>query len=75
MKIKTQFEFEIPDEQMGETVAKALKDNPDFTLVTRCKDCKWFNTSGCAIEIIDDSDKPNENDYCSFAERKLNDEN
>ena len=34
----------------------------------RCKDCRWFNTDGCAIEIVDDEDKPKENDYCSFAE-------
>lgn len=40
------------------------------TTVIRCKDCKWFNTSCCAIEIIDESDKPKENDFCSFAERK-----
>ena len=38
--------------------------------IIRCKECKWFNTSGCAIEIIDDSDRPTENDFCSFAERK-----
>ena len=36
----------------------------------RCKDCKWFGRIGCAISIVDDSDKPTENDFCSFAERK-----
>lgn len=35
-----------------------------------CKDCKWFNTIGCAISIVDDSDKPTECDYCSFAEKR-----
>jgi dolichyl-phosphate-mannose--protein O-mannosyl transferase len=35
-----------------------------------CKDCKWFGRIGCAISIVDDSDKPTENDFCSFAERK-----
>ncbi len=40
-----------------------------------CKDCKWFNDIGCAIRIVDDSDKPTENDYCSFGERKSNDNN
>ena len=39
----------------------------------RCKDCKWFGDIGCAISIADDTDKPSENDYCSFAERKEND--
>lgn len=38
--------------------------------IIRCKDCKWFGEIGCAIEIVDDSDRPNENDFCSFAERK-----
>ena len=38
--------------------------------VIRCRDCRWFNEPGCAIRIVDDSDKPTENDYCSFAERK-----
>lgn len=36
----------------------------------RCKDCKWFGELGCAINIVDDTDKPQENDFCSFAERK-----
>lgn len=41
--------------------------------VIRCKDCRWFKKLGCAIKIVDDSDKPKENDFCSFAERKTND--
>ncbi len=36
----------------------------------RCKDCKWFGKSGCAIHIVDESDKPKEDDFCSWAERK-----
>lgn len=38
--------------------------------IVRCKDCKWFGDFGCAIRIADDSDKPTENDFCSFAERR-----
>ena len=38
--------------------------------IIRCKDCKWFGDIGCAIRIVDDSDKPTENDFCSFAERR-----
>lgn len=48
---------------MNQPSADALK-------VVRCKDCKWFNDTGCAIRIVDDSDKPTENDYCSFGEWK-----
>lgn len=39
-----------------------------------CKDCRWFNTPGCAIKIADDTDKPIECDFCSFAERKENEQ-
>ena len=38
--------------------------------IIMCKDCKWFGEHGCAICIVDDTDKPTENDYCSFAERR-----
>ena len=40
------------------------------TEIIRCKECKWFGEIGCAILIVDDTDKPTENDFCSFAERK-----
>lgn len=56
-------------------------DNNDFATVdyrrylkwshlVRCKDCKWWNDMGCAIRIVDDSDKPEAGDYCSFGERR-----
>ena len=38
--------------------------------IVRCRDCKWFNDIGCAIRIVDDTDKPSEDDFCSFAERR-----
>ena len=38
--------------------------------IIRCKDCKWFGKAGCAVMIVDDLDKPTEDDYCSFAERR-----
>ena len=42
----------------------------DAVPLIRCKDCKWFNDLGCAIRIVDESDKPKETDFCSFGERK-----
>lgn len=42
----------------------------DLVEVVRCKDCKWYGHLGCAIRIVDDSDKPNDNDFCSFGERR-----
>jgi len=38
--------------------------------IVRCKDCKWYGHPGCAIRIVDDSDKPNDDDFCSFGERR-----
>ncbi len=69
MNVEMKTEFEIDDEVFNRAVEKSLKNLPDFVCVIRCKDCKWFNKDGCAIGIVDDSDKPTENDYCSFAER------
>ena len=45
----------------------------DAVRVVRCKDCKWWNHSGCAVYIVDDSDRPHENDFCSFGERRVAD--
>ena len=42
----------------------------DVVEVVRCKDCKWRNKAGCALRIVDDSDKPSDDDYCSYGERK-----
>ena len=42
----------------------------DAVPVVRCNDCKWFGKMGCAIEVVDETDMPKENDFCSFAERK-----
>lgn len=58
--------------QSTKTIGLALADTPtaDVVEVVRCKDCKWFNDFGCAIRIVDDSDKPKDNDFCSFGERK-----
>ena len=39
-------------------------------VLIRCKDCKWFGKIGCAVLIVDESDKPKEDDYCSWAERR-----
>jgi hypothetical protein len=55
-------------ETLLETAFEALP--PAQPEIIRCKDCKWFGNIGCAISIADDSDKPTENDFCSFAERR-----
>ena len=72
MKIKVNYpcEVEVDDDIFEKAIEKSIINNPDVAIVTRCKNCKYFNKVGCAIRIVDDSDKPNENDFCSFAERK-----
>lgn len=51
---------------------KVIRKTMEELKVVRCKDCKWFGDIGCAIKIVDDSDRPSEYDFCSFAERKDN---
>lgn len=50
-------------------IIERLKDI-GAVIPVRCKDCKWYGLAGCAIKIVDDTDKPAEDDYCSFGERK-----
>lgn len=38
--------------------------------VVRCKDCKWRGRLGCAVTIVDESDEPKDDDFCSFGERR-----
>lgn len=62
----------VPDDFFDKFIEKLKKE--DLVYVVRCKDCKYFNKAGCSIEIVDDSDRPQEDDYCSFGERKQNNE-
>jgi hypothetical protein len=44
---------------------------PSPVEVVRCKDCKWRGIAGCcALDIVVEDDKPNDDDYCSYGERK-----
>ena len=42
----------------------------EMIIPIRCKDCKWRDEPGCAIRIVDESDRPKDDDFCSFGERK-----
>ena len=46
-----------------------IKDEPGIDIV-RCKECKWRDHIGCALKIVDDSDKPKDDDFCSYGERE-----
>lgn len=53
------------------SIVDMLNDLPSVQPeIIKCKDCKWFNDIGCAIRIVDDTDKPSEEDYCSMGERR-----
>ena len=55
--------------EMFDTIIN-LQPTVEAVDVVRCKSCKWLNDFGCAIRIADKSDKPREDDFCSFGERK-----
>lgn len=46
----------------------------DVVEVVRCKDCKWRNTPDCDMTCYDDTgeivDLTEDNDFCSYGERK-----
>lgn len=62
----TELEMVVFDETIKKAPAIEIPD------IIRCKDCMWWKTAGCAIHVVSEDDKPKENDYCSFAERKEN---
>ena len=51
-------------------VSGAISACKGYKNVTRCKECKWHNDPGCAVYIVDDVDRPADDDFCSFAERR-----
>ena len=66
-QIKIQTEFYIPDEELEQGIEKALKNNPDLTLVVRCKDCKHHER--CEMEDLLFRVDCIENPYCAAGER------
>lgn len=58
-KIKMQTEFDVPDDVFEQGIENAIKNNPDYVLVVRCKDCKHKRKYHC---------KPTKC-YCSLHER------
>lgn len=68
-KISDEFDHYLAGLIDGDNAIRQLP-SVDVPEIIRCKDCKWFNDIGCSIAIADDSDRPTENDFCSFAERR-----
>ena len=68
----------IDDKSLEEAVDKRfaeLKKEGDFVLVTRCKDCKHWLNGYCRDGVPFSGDDASyvtteENDFCSYAERK-----
>lgn len=57
------FGREIPKDQVMAVLARIDEG------IVRCKDCKWRGHIGCAVQIVDESDRPNDEDFCSYGER------
>ena len=77
--IKAQIELDVTDEQFSEAVERTLKNNPDFVLVVRCKDCKYWEhmedgMGDCTNGAFHLDGHPDPtmafNDYCSRGERR-----
>lgn len=70
-EIKVPIQVNLSDD-WAEQVIDRLCNDPDaeWAEIIRCRDCKWFGEIGCAVQIVDESDRPSENDFCSFAERR-----
>ena len=65
------FDWGMPDADVKCGIAiQNIKDIPssDVVEVVRCKDCKYFDTGYCGIPFI--GKKVNPNYYCSYGERK-----
>ena len=54
-------------EKAVEAYADMISKLPTVSVIT-CKECKWYGKPGCAIKIVDESDKPGDSDFCSFGE-------
>ena len=50
-------------------VAENIEQLPTIDIVL-CGECRWHDDIGCALRIVDDSDKPKDEDFCSFGERE-----
>lgn len=64
---KMEISKEVPIVPFIDISALPIVDNYE---IVRCKDCKWWHDVGCAIRIVDESDEPKDDDYCSFGERR-----
>ena len=57
--------------KVTDEVVKELKQLPSAEPeIIHCRDCKWHHSTGCAIQIVDQTDEPKDDDFCSFAERE-----
>ena len=75
--MKIQIPIVIDDKAFEEAIDKRvaeLKQEGDFVLVTRCKDCKyWHHGYCCGLPVVGDDASyvaTEENDFCSYGESK-----
>lgn len=80
--LEAQIKLEVSDEQLTQAVETAMKNNPDYVAVVRCKDCvasRPLNrkdrfeakySDGC-IYCTRTDDGVERNGYCSYGERNI----
>ena len=66
----------IPSEEIWSKLAVALAKSVDAVPVIRCKDCRYWNDDGYCNKWDNGPGHPDmrENDFCSFGERREEDE-
>ena len=72
IKIPIVIDDKVLEEAIDKRVAE-LKQDGDFVLVTRCKNCKCYSEGFCNHKQWFDDDNSHtvqENDFCSYAEQK-----
>ena len=61
------------DEEYADKDCKYFKDKSRFVEVVRCKDCIYHNVPPCPMRLS--LNWTNDNDYCSYGERRSENEN
>ena len=80
--LKRMFPYDLVDKKQYALNAQAVynaiesSSTADVVEVVRCKDCKWYAPNndgfwyGCAFDTRNGADRPSDNDFCSYGERK-----
>ena len=72
-KIKMQTEFDVPDDVFEQSVERAIKNNPDYVLVVRCRYCVYNENGTCTHSENYDDTRYRPDYFCADGERRTDD--